>query len=204
MSAPADRGERGPARKKRCPDFARILRDTPPTAALREQVASCFYKEMKRIAMRRCGDAAMAEDAHHDALAAALTGLGSYRGDGPLVHWLSRLVRTACSRLRRGRKNDPDYNRPLDDLLPEQEADPSAGSQELQTLLGERLGLLAAALREVPEPGRSLFLLHEGEDRSLAELAARFSLTEEAVKSRLKRIRARLRKQLLAKAEEEV
>jgi len=187
---------------KRCPDFAQILRTTPPTAAVREQVAICFSEEMGRAARRRCRNDSLSEDAAQDAMMHGLTSLDSYRGEGPLDAWLRKLVVTACSRLRRGRANDPSYRSSLGEL-PSQSAAREA-TQEVTVLLNQRIEILGEVLGEVEEPNRSLFLLHEGDEVSLAELAERFELTVDGVKARLKRTRARLRERLLAIAESEV
>ena len=133
------------AAAKRCPDFARILADTAPDAELREQVAICFGEELNRQAFRRCRDATLAEDAAQDALVIAFQSLGTYRGDAPLDHWLKRLVVSACSRLRRGRKNDPNYNRPLDEASPTRPTPADEADPEAEVFLKERISLLQGA-----------------------------------------------------------
>lgn len=188
--------------KKRCPDFAEILRTTPPDSQLRQQIASCFYEELKRLARMRCRNRDNAEDAAHDGLITALERLDSFRGEAPIGAWLRRIVATACSRLQRGRKNDPAYNVNIDDAPRRQidgEVDPA---QESALLIHERLEIMKEALWGVDETNRSLLLLHEGQDASIESLAEQFGLSEEGVKSRLKRTRAHLRQVLLSKAEE--
>jgi RNA polymerase sigma-70 factor (ECF subfamily) len=187
-----------------CPDFVAILRDAEPDAAIFELVAECFHDELGRLAARRCRDDALAQDATQDALLAAFESLDTFRGDAPLEHWLKRLVVSSCARLRRGRKNAPAYNLPLDALESEgSPAEPIAAGQEAAVLLGERLRLLERALGELSEENRSLILLHEGLDLHLFELAARFGLTIDGAKARLKRARAQLRQRLLELAEGE-
>ena len=99
--------------------------------------------------------------------------------------------------MRRGRKNDPAYNQPLEDLPQERAADLRQQSQEIQTLLGERLEILERLLSTVAEPNRSLFLAHEGQEVPLAELAQQYELSVDGVKARLRRTRADLRARLL-------
>lgn len=190
--------------RKRCPDFAEILKTSPPDATLEEQITRCFTEEMRRIARHRCRSDSMADDAHQEAMVAMLESLPGYRGEAPLKFWLRRLVVTACARLHRGRRNDPAFNLPLDSLSPDAEELIEAQRQEMQTMLGQRLEMLQLVLGEVDETNRSLLLLHEGQERSLDELAQRFDLTLDGVKSRLKRTRAALRERLLALAEEVV
>jgi RNA polymerase sigma-70 factor, ECF subfamily len=187
--------------KKRCPDFAEILRRTSADSQLRQQVASCFYEELRRMARMQCGDRTKAEDAAHDGLITTLESLDAFRGEAPIEAWLRRIVASACSRLNRGRKNDPTFNLPLEEEIEKGAQQVEDALQESAVLLKERIELLKEALAEVPEPNRSLFVLHEGRDHTIEELARRFELTEEGVKSRLKRTRAHLRQELLTLAE---
>ncbi len=189
--------------RRRCPDFARILKTTSADQAIREQVARCFFQEMQRAAVRRCGeDGALAEDAAQDALLTGLEKLDTFRGDAPLVAWMRRLVGSACSRLRRGRKNNPRLHVSLADDSPA--VGSAAPGQEASLMLQERMEILRETIAELPTLNRSLLLLHEGEDVSLRELAERFGLSVDSVKSRLRRTRTLLRQRLLAKAEEEL
>ncbi len=181
----------------RCPDFARLLREASPGAALSEQLVTCFGRELERQARRRCRSTTLAEDAAQDALVGALENLGSFRGDAPIEAWLRRLVVSSCSRLTRGRKNAPAFNRPLDELSGEVEAGDDAALQERAVLLSERLALLREALADLSDQNRALLLAHEAGDEPIAELAKRFDTTEEGIKSRLKRSRAQLRTRLL-------
>lgn len=186
------------ARDERCPDFAAILAEAAPDAALQEQVAECFRGELGRLARARCSDWSLAEDAAQDALINALQSLGTFRGDAPIDHWLSRLVVSACSRLRRGRKNDPAFNLPLDARAESIGPPSELSEQEAKVFLDERIAILKKALEEESQPNRDLLLLHEGEGVPLAELAQRFDMTVDSVKARLKRSRARLRQRLIA------
>ena len=192
-----------PARK-RCPDFAAILRATSPDEQIRQQVASCFYEEIRRLAKKRCRDDVMAEDTAQEALIAALEALGSFRGEAPLRAWLRRIVFTACSRMRRGKAKKLGAELSIEELPPDLVPATDDADQEMVTLLHERLELLERVLAETAEPNRSMLLLHEGQDRSVAELAQQFDLSHQAVKARLKRTRSIVRERLLRIAEQEI
>jgi RNA polymerase sigma-70 factor (ECF subfamily) len=182
----------------RCPDFAEILRDTSPDRSLFEQIAECFSDRLEEFARYVCRDDATGKDAFQDAMISAMTHLDSYRGDSPIEGWLRRIVVSACSRIRRGLKNDPAVNRPLEDVEGSRAMTDSKADQELQLLLKERLELLSREIDNLDEPNRSLLRRHDVDEVSIADLAVQFEMTAEAVKSRLKRGRAQVRERLLA------
>ena len=188
----AEKGE--PAR---CPDFAEIVRQSTPDASLFEQIAACFSDRLEEFAKFVCRDETSGKDAFQDAMISAMVNLETYRGDSPIDAWLRRIVVTACSRLRRGKKNDPAVNLPLDDVTDESSLADSTPDQELQLILAERLELVYAEIEKLNEPNRSLLKLHDVEEVSIEELASRFGMTGDAIKSRLKRARARVRDSLL-------
>jgi RNA polymerase sigma-70 factor, ECF subfamily len=182
-----------------CPDFAALLREAPPDKAIWEQVAQCFAGELSRQARNRCRDPALADDAAQDALITAFEALRTYRGDGPIDRWLHRLVVTSCSRLRRGKKNDPTLHQPFED-----DQHPTANGEtqaETQTFLRERFALLERALGDLNEENREIFLRREAHEESIDELAIRFGTSKDAIKGRLKRARSQLRRRLIALAE---
>jgi RNA polymerase sigma-70 factor (ECF subfamily) len=183
-----------------CPDFARLLRERPADEEVREQLAACLSHEAHRVARFRCGNPAQAEDAAQAALLAALESLGAYRGDAPIEAWLRRIVVSACHRLRRGRKNDPGFNLPLDETVAAGASAATPAPQEDAAILGERLALLRAALAAVPAASLTLLLEHETDDVPIADLARRHGTTVDAVKSRLKRTRRALRDEVLRRA----
>jgi len=188
-----------PSPGAQCPDFAEILRQTTPDASLFEQIALCFSDRLEEYAKYVCRDETSGKDAMQDAMVAAMTNLESYRGESPIESWLRRIVVSACSRIKRGRKNDPAINRPLEVVEAAQPLAEPAADQELQLLLKERLELLGQEIDELDEPNRSLLRLHDVQEVPVAALVEQFGLTEEAIKSRLKRGRATVRDQLLKK-----
>ena len=62
---------------------------------------------MASFARYQCRDETLGQDAFQEAMITALTKLDTYRGDAPIEPWLRRIVVSSCSRLRRGKKNDP-------------------------------------------------------------------------------------------------
>ena len=71
---------------------------------------------------------------------------------------------------------------------------------EAQALDGEIRTMLETAVGSLPETCRTVFVLRDVEELSTAETAECLELSEEAVKTRLHRARATLRRELLALA----
>jgi RNA polymerase sigma-70 factor, ECF subfamily len=182
----------------KCPDFAEIVKNSTPDRSLFEQIAVCFSERLEEFAKYYCNDPNLGKDAFQDAMISAMRYLDTYRGDAPIEPWLRRIVVSSCSRLRRGKKNALTSNLSLDaepslaDALKAPTAD-----QELRLMLRERLALVQSEIEKLKEPNRSLLMLHDIEEVSIAELTTRFDMTEEAVKSRLKRSRSQVRESLL-------
>ena len=161
-----------------------------------DAVARCLADDVMRFAASRCGDGrADLEDISQDALLAAQRYLGSFRGEASLRTWLYKLVLSACSRRRRGRKDDPALHRPLEDASTA--ADPA--DPEVVLLISERLGALERALAELRPEDREMLSSVENDDLPLEEVAKRTGLTVPAVKSRLFRIRRQLRERVAAR-----
>jgi len=187
--------ETNETRRGDCPDFAKAVREATADESLFTQVVACFAGWLESFALFTCGDRERGADAFQDAMVAALDNLGTYRGDAPIEPWLRRIVVSACSRLRRGRKNSPAFNVPLDADAP---AAASAADQELKLELLEGLARLGRGIDALEEPNRSLLLAHDVDEIPIGELAEKLGMTAGAVKSRLKRARAAVREGVLA------
>ncbi len=182
-----------------CPDFAEIVRSGSTDRSLFEQIAQCFSERLEEFAKYYCKDSTLGQDAFQDAMMATMKYLDTYRGDSPIEPWLRRIVTSSCSRLRRGKKNAASSNIPLDDE-PNLSSSMKSNSpdQELRLMLTERLSMVQKEIEKLKEPNRTLLMLHDVEEITIAELMSRYEMTEEAVKSRLKRSRAQVRESLLA------
>ncbi len=180
-----------------CPDFARIVKESTPDESLFRQIAECFSGRLKSFAKYVCKDETKGQDAFQDAMIAAMTYLDTYRGVSPIEPWLRRIVVTACSRQRRGKKNDENLNRSMESLKGELPDNAAGPDQELIMMLKERLDLVQDEISSLREPDRSLLELHDIQETPITDLASRFELSTEAVKSRLKRARATVRDNLM-------
>lgn len=138
------------------------------------------------VAKRACRRAADAEDAVQQALLAASTGMQAYRGEGSATAWLATLVTRCCYRLNERYEAElPSGARPCGC----DEADETQGQGE------ELAAAVGAALMEVSRTDRLAFLLSV-EGFTSVEIAERFGLSHDSVRSRLKRVRKVLRARL--------
>jgi len=180
-----------------CPDFAELAGNFSTDDSLVEQVVDCFAEQLADFARFHCLDETLGKDAFQDAMITTLTKLNTYRGEGPIDAWLRRIVVSACSRLRRGRKNSPAVNIPLEKTTGSSApADPDPG-QEIRLIMATSLSRLYDEIDNLAEPNRTLLIQHDIEEVPLSELSRQHDMTVEAVKSRLKRSRAQIRENLM-------
>ncbi len=107
--------------------------------------------------------------------------LGTYRGDAPLEHWLTRICLNGCfARLRR--KTHGEEPLPLDLEAPSHDPD---AKMEIEGLL-----------RRLSPEDRFILLLLDGEGWAVAEIAERLGWSRINVKVRAHRARKKLRRVL--------
>ena len=155
-----------------------------------EHITRCYSERLIRAGRRHCRTLAEADDAVQNALLSAATSLGQFRGEGSLEGWLVRIVARACRRMSRGQKNDFS-NHETDSVLVDSDASPEAEAARHE--LGR---ILDAALLELRPEDRTILLLSEVEDFTAPEIAARLGLSAGAVRTRLTRLRERVRSAL--------
>ena len=169
--------------------LVRLTMSADPSAL--DQITRCYAERLLRAGRRHCRSPSEAEDAVQDALLIAAEQLGSFRGEGSLEGWLIRIVARACQRIGRGRKNDPALH---DQELVVADEDPEGPETEAARLeLGR---LLEMTLLELDPRDRTILLLAEIEGHSAAEIGTELGMTEGAVRTRLSRLRPRVRQAL--------
>jgi RNA polymerase sigma-70 factor (ECF subfamily) len=142
-----------------------------------------------------------AEDAAQEVFAKVSRALPDFRAESQLSTWIYRIAtNTATDRMR-----SPEYRLSLrsssieDSCEPEPAIVPMPGapcSAERQTIRDEMSGCVQGVLAELPEDYRTVLALSEMEELKDREIAEILGITLEAVKIRLHRARARLRKNL--------
>jgi RNA polymerase sigma-70 factor, ECF subfamily len=156
-------------------------------------------QRLYRIARSVLRNSAEAEDAVQDAYVAAFSHLASYRGESPLVAWLSRIVMNeALGRLRR--KPVASDFAPLE-AVPEAEiiqfpSSPPHDDPERTMAQRQILQLVEQATDVLPEVYRMVFVARVIEGMSVEETADLLRIKPETVKTRLHRARQLVREQL--------
>ena len=158
-------------------------------AAALDRLARSSGPRLLAVARRCCRSPHDVEDAVQQALVQARTSMRGYRAEGSPVAWLSTLVARSCFRINRQAHNDP-RRTTHDDVEP-----CACDTPEAQAERAELAAQLGAALMVLTRTDRLAFLL-AAEGASSAEIAARFGLSHDAVRSRLKRARKILRADL--------
>ena len=174
------------------PDLdALVVRARKGDRAALEEVLARVAPSVHRFSTRMCRNVHDAEDVLQDTLLSVANHLGEFEGRSSLTSWVFALTRSACTRRRRGLKNQP----PLSDahLMRTEDHAPSpesqAADQELATALSK-------ALDGLSEDHREVIVLRDIEGLSAPEAAEALGISVDALKSRLHRAREALREAL--------
>lgn len=160
-----------------------------------DELVERHFARVARIAGRFFRQPDAAEEIHQEVFLKAFTSIGSYRGEVPLEHWLSRIAVNACyDALRRSRR------RPETHL--EAVTDPAASSPPPETEANdgtsfwrrEQARIAADEMLAMLQPAERLVLtLMVLEDRSAAEVADLTGWSVVNVKVRAFRARGKLK-----------
>jgi len=142
-----------------------------------------------RLAFRLTGDDELARDCTQDTFIRAFQHLGDFRGASALSTWLHSIAVSVCLNalrtMRRLRQRHAD--------LAEAERTPSPDARRLDPDLRERLH---AAIDDLPDLYRVVFVMHDLEGYTHEEIGAALGVPTGTSKARLSRARGRLRKAL--------
>ncbi len=176
-----------------------MLAVTDDRAEQDQRLAGTFESERRRLLAfirRRIPDGIDAEDLLQDVFYELIE---AYRLMKPIAHagaWMMQVARNRITDLfRRNRSDvvDDGDTRVLEDLLPS----PNAGPDALY-VRGILFAEIEAALEELPASQREVFLQHEIEGRSFAEISAETGVSVNTLLSRKHYAVKRLRKRLQA------
>lgn len=149
-----------------------------------ETLARRHQAALYRLAVRVMGDAAEAEDALQEALLDAWRRIDRFRGDSAFSTWMYRIVTNRCLAMLRKRRPEP--------TEPADEAAPATDSPARAVELDAELAALGWALAALPDGLRVCWVLRELEGLGYTEIAAITGASEDAVRGRIHRARARL------------
>lgn len=153
-----------------------------------EAVLATIAPSVHRFGLRMCRNVHDAEDVLQDTLITIAEHLPEFEGRSSLSSWVFSLTRSACTRKRRGLKNQP----PVSDEGLEKEPDP-AKTPEANAADHELATALSTALDGLSEDHREVIQLRDIEGLSAPEAASALGLSVDALKSRLHRAREALR-----------
>jgi RNA polymerase sigma-70 factor (ECF subfamily) len=168
--------------------------------ALFELIMRRHNQLLFRVARGVLKSDADAEDVVQQAYLQAYAHLAQFSGDARLSTWLTRItLNEAFARTRRrGRHAEVPFenseSEPMRLMSDRRSPEDDASAREVTRLL-------EAAVDELPEIYRIVFVMREVQELSTAETAQCLELTEEAVKVRLHRARGLLREAMAARME---
>jgi RNA polymerase sigma-70 factor, ECF subfamily len=166
--------------------------------ALFEVLMRRYNQRIYRVARAVTKNEAEAEDVMQQAYVNAFVHLDQFEERAQFSTWLTRIaIHEALARRRR--------QRPTEQMPTERDEDrmetlaASGPDPEQQAYAGELGRLLEASVDTLPEPYRLVFMLRDVDGMSTAETAEGLGLGTEAVKTRLHRARAMLRRDLYSR-----
>ena len=163
--------------------------------ALYELLMRRYNERLYRTARAITRDDREAEDVMQQAYMNAFSNLRQFNGQARFATWLTRIaINESLTRVRRHGKYEPfDENASKVEAFMPWSAPPDP---ERQAFTGELRELLEWAIDGLPDGSREVFVLREVEGLSTAEVAQSLGISEDAVKTRLSRSRAALRRVL--------
>ena len=162
-----------------------------------------YEGQVYNFAFKVCRDREKAGEALQDTFITVYRKLNQFDGRSAFATWLYRIVANHCKMKHRRRKieelmdslDNPPHH-PMEDHEVEFDiADIDDTPAEL-LLTKELQGVMDEAIQKLPLVYRTVFVLRDVEGMSTKETAGIIKITEEAVKSRLRRARAFLRHEL--------
>jgi RNA polymerase sigma factor (sigma-70 family) len=159
-----------------------------------------YNQRLYRAGISILSDDAEVEDAMQAAYIHAYENLGKFEFKSAFSTWLTRIMINECLlRIRRKKKVIS-----MDEKMKNAMENTTVTENPATTMMNNELRiLLDGAIRSLPEKFRSVFVLREIENMSVAETRECLGLTESNVKVRLNRAKSMLRDLLSARVNKE-
>jgi len=168
-----------------------------------ERFVDLYFSKIFRYSFTMCGHREDAEEVAQETLMKAFENLGQLREPEHLKSWVFRIAKNACLTKRRKSIFAPARELSLEELRPQRDGEAGeldiADWSALPESAAQNAELRAAldrAVQQLPDLYRSIFLLRDVEELSVAESAAILGVSEDVVKTRLHRARLMLRNAL--------
>jgi len=164
---------------------------------LYETLMRRYNQRLFRVIRSVVTNDAEAEDVLQEAWVRAYEHLDQFEGRASFATWVTRIAfHEALSRTRDSKRWTPLENSGGEIMAEADRRQTASETPESQAMRGQLGRMLQAAVDALPETYRSVFVLREVEQLSTSETAESLVLSEEAVKTRLHRSRALLRRDL--------
>ena|SRR5579872_6588542 len=159
-----------------------------------------YNQRIFRVIRSVLTDDAEAEDVVQEAWVRAYEHLDQFGARAAFSTWVTKIaLYEALARSRKSKRWMPLENME-GEIMPDAERQSTAETPESQAMRAQLGRMLQAAVDGLPQTYRSVFVLREVEHLSTVETAECLGLSEEAVKTRLHRSRAILRRDLEERA----
>lgn len=173
---------------------------TTPRFTSLSQSVEAYYEELRQFIRRRTGSSSIAEDVVQETWIRANT--TAALPDNPRAYLYRMAGNLAVDHMRRQqaweRLEQQDEGDHEEDLSLQVEQIPSLAPDPVEIIISQKeLTALNAAVRELPDKCREVFLLYRGHGLSMREVAAHLSISEKTVEKHIARAmvhcRARMR-----------
>ncbi len=180
-------------------DLALVRRILARDAGAARHLLTANNQRLFRAAWSILSNRAEAEEAVQDAYMKAFAAMSGFKGEAALSTWLTRIVVNEALDRKRSAKRRADMLQArgvsvIDDYREAlMQGSTPERSPEQAVMQRELARVMERAIRALPETFRPVFVLREIEGLSVAEAAAALGLTEQTVRTRLFRAKARLK-----------
>lgn len=149
------------------------------------QLYDAHIGAVHRLAMRMTGDEALAQEAAQDAFVRAFRSLDRFRGEAAFSTWIHRIAISATLNIIKGRKRWRAKRAEIEE----------ANSVAVQPRFTDPdlKAKLHAAIDALPDVYRTVFVLHEVEERNHEEIGGLLGIPSGTSKARLSVARSKLR-----------
>lgn len=175
-------------------DIALIAACQQGDARAFQQVFDLYKDRVYSLCLRMSGSVEDAEDLTQDVFIRAFNSIGSFRAESTLGTWIYRIAANRCSSELRKFRPVVDSFESVDERGGIPSRTPNPEDQVVHKEISDRV---EAAIADLPENLRLLFVLSTVEGLRYSEVAEIADCSVDAVKMRIHRARRRVRESLL-------